>query len=97
MTERATNDELAKEAEYWNNGVLTPAGWMPVKKLKSLEEHNKAVLFDESKIRPPQGNGIACPKCGAELRDDNDGVVLTSNPPQFHVHCSSCTWKGTRF
>ncbi len=41
-------------------------------------------------------NSIACPDCGAELVDTNRGVVLTSLPPQYAIHCPSCPFTGNR-
>ena len=43
----------------------------------------------------PQPNGIACPKCGAELMD-TDGMILTSYPAQRNVKCSKCEYVGYR-
>jgi len=65
--------------------------------MKSLTDHNREAL--ERFNRPPElRNGIACPKCGAELRDDWTRV-LTSEPPQTPVFCSApgCGFKGSRF
>lgn len=62
--------------------------------LRSLEDHNAArVMFTFG----PAKNGIACPKCGAELIDTNPSVVLTSNPPRYLVHCEACDYSGTRY
>ena len=41
------------------------------------------------------GLGIACPQCGAELRDIDPLVTLTSNPPQKTVGCQ-CGYRGYR-
>jgi hypothetical protein len=62
--------------------------------MKSLEEFNRerAAAYDPL-IR---GNGIACPSCGGELRDDEPGAILTSCPPQMRVHCPACMFRGLR-
>ena len=68
------------------------------KKLKNLSEHNSQAsstqwaMMDSSPIL----NGIACPKCGAELYDSNPMVILTSMPAQKNVHCSKCDYVGYR-
>ena len=68
------------------------------KKLKILAEHNAQAsstqwaMMDSS----PKLNGIACPKCGAELYDSNPMVTLTSMPAQKNVHCSECDYIGYR-
>lgn len=68
-----------------------------MKKLKTLEEHNKhhspLYSFDLSK---PIKNGIACPKCGEELIDSNPMAVLCSNPPKKNIKCESCDYSGYR-
>ncbi len=64
--------------------------------LKSLEEHNAGIREIYTNINKATPNGIACPKCGAELRDTNPGILLTSNPPQHYVGCEKCGYSGTR-
>lgn len=66
-------------------------------KLRSLEEYNA----DRRATYEPRGqllNGIACPKCGAELADTNPNMIMTSNPPQTGVNCSdqACGYRGYR-
>ena len=63
--------------------------------LKTLEQANLDAFVRHASANKPRPSGIACPRCGAELFDNNDGVVLTSNPPQIGVHCA-CGHKGTR-
>lgn len=65
--------------------------------LVSLEDNNRSKLklfkqFDSA----PIPNGIACPECGSELVDSTPGLVLTSWPAQYRVHCQSCNYTGTR-
>jgi len=68
------------------------------KKLKNLDEynaqHNK--LHWHLNSNEPQLNGIACPKCGAELYDSNPMEILTSMPPKKKVRCSKCGYVGYR-
>jgi DNA-directed RNA polymerase subunit RPC12/RpoP len=70
---------------------------MKMKKLKTLEEHNKKhfplYTFDLSK---PLKNGIACPKCGDELIDSTPMSILASNPPKKDIKCESCDYSGYR-
>jgi DNA-directed RNA polymerase subunit RPC12/RpoP len=61
------------------------------KKLISLEEHNKIA----TQINETGGNGIACPNCGSELFDTE--LILLCNPPQYHIICQNCNYKGTRY
>ena len=67
--------------------------------MKTLDEFNDdrwrhhMALDDMNKPHP---NGIACPKCGAELWDSNPMMTLTSNPPKENVHCESCDYRGYR-
>lgn len=44
----------------------------------------------------PHPNGITCPNCGEELMDSIPMIILTSNPPQKKVCCSSCDYVGYR-
>lgn len=64
--------------------------------LKSLAEHNRQQHQLREQRSRPHPNGIACPKCGAELWDSAPMIVLTSNPPQKSVHCRECGYRGTR-
>jgi hypothetical protein len=66
--------------------------------LKDLEQHNKDVLAKFWPKEPgPQPNGIACPRCGAELLDTNPSAMLLTSPPQFNIHCPECPFTGTRY
>lgn len=69
-----------------------------MKKLKSLEQHNKETLDYMYQLNKPypRPNGLACPKCGCELMD-TDGNVLASHPPQRNVNCSKCDYRGYRY
>jgi uncharacterized protein with PIN domain len=70
-----------------------------MKHLISLADHNKSIsegvadpILNES--RP---NGIACPKCQAELLDVTPNLVLPDFPPlQKAVRCPKCGWYGQR-
>ena len=67
----------------------------PAKQLESLESYNKRKQALHSQILEV-GNGIACPKCGNEMRDNNAMVVKTSNPPVTGVYCPECGACATR-
>lgn len=56
--------------------------------MKSLEEHNAERMAQVHPFDKPVHNGIACPKCGAELFDSNPCVVLASYPAQKAIHCT---------
>jgi len=70
---------------------------MEKKELKSLEAYNQERFEQYNGISHPSHNGIACPKCGAELYDSNDGDVPKSYPPQRAVYCVKCDFRGLRF
>jgi hypothetical protein len=67
--------------------------------MKTLDEHNKErrAIYGaiQNAMTRPHKNGIACPKCGAELYDSDPGITLTSNPPQKNVRCD-CGFTGYR-
>lgn len=44
----------------------------------------------------PQGNGLACPSCGAELVDRDQNVLLLTCPPQIRVICLKCDFESAR-
>lgn len=66
--------------------------------LTMAEADDAARSFSRSrkggKVRVP--NGIACPQCGHELVDANQGIVLTSLPPRYIIECPQCRWRGNR-
>ena len=67
--------------------------------MKTLAEHNAERRADHDALRraqEPHANGLACPQCGKELWDSNPMMTLTSNPPQKHVHCPACQYRGYR-
>lgn len=71
---------------------------MSDKKLKNLEEHNKQRREKHTWLDgKPQHNGIACPKCGAELVDSRPGVVLTTYPCKVNIACPTCGYQGYRY
>lgn len=66
--------------------------------LKSLDEFNRereGWWIARSQGRR-EGNGIACPECGAELFDTYPSMELLSLPPKKDVYCVKCGFKGTR-
>jgi DNA-directed RNA polymerase subunit RPC12/RpoP len=64
--------------------------------LESLEDHNKRKHKEYQTSKQSQPNGIACPKCGAELVDTHPYLSLTSIPPQKDVNCTKCDYVGYR-
>lgn len=66
------------------------------KPLESLDDYNERMAKMIAALNTyPRPNGLACPKCGAELQD-SDGMVLTSHPAQRSVNCSKCDYQGYR-
>ncbi len=69
----------------------------------SLEDYNdkKEKAWELDKTSETPGNGIACPKCGAELHDvHTEGsfsqyLVLIIGPPTQRVACD-CGFRGIR-
>lgn len=49
-------------------------------------------------VKPPISgqNGIACPRCGNELTDDNREQLRLSQPPQLVIKCLFCGFSGFR-
>lgn len=66
------------------------------KAMPTLKDFDKARFAQHCSTNKPGPNGIACPKCGAELWDSNPSCMLTSSPPQFDVHCPVCNHRDTR-
>jgi hypothetical protein len=65
--------------------------------LISLEDFNQQALAKAFKrAQDPLLNGIECPQCGKELRDEDPNMQMLSNPPQTHVRCT-CGFRGNRF
>ena len=64
----------------------------------SLDEHNysRASAQADAYSNDPKRNGIACPKCSAELFDSDPMTTLASCPPKKTVHCDSCSYVGYR-
>ncbi len=56
-----------------------------MKKLISLEDHNKTLLSYVKTILDT--NGIECPVCGKELYDP-EPFILASDPPQKRTKCT---------
>lgn len=76
-------------------------GFTCKKLLRSLEasdaiEGRKYWFVTKYEACVPTLNGIACPECGEELYDSDPGQTLTSHPPKKRIHCSNCTYNGTR-
>lgn len=60
----------------------------------SLAQYNLA--HSANGIGAPCRNGIACPRCSAELWDSSPMLSLTSFPSQKNVHCDACGFRGFR-
>lgn len=62
--------------------------------MKSIEEYNAEKQKDLLASMPkfPRPNGIKCPKCGEELFDIDDRVLL-SHPPKKNVKCLKCLYQ----
>lgn len=79
---------------------------VPENPLKTLNEHNADRLAMHEVYREknkPQPNGIECPECGKELRDSQPAVTIKEDengdaifPPQKHIHCPACGYRGYR-
>ncbi len=67
------------------------------KKLISLEESNNLSKAAYEKKNPPVQNGIACPKCQAELWDPTPAQLFNGAPPQVSTKCESCKFETTRY
>ena len=97
--EEAINDKPACETchEIWyvEHSKCLETKWED-RKMKSLDEFNEERRKLYSIGDDPIPNGIACPKCGAELLDSRPNVSLTSYPPQKNIHCSKCDYRGYR-
>lgn len=65
--------------------------------LRNLDEHNKSALDTNRLMTAGHPNGIACPKCGAEMWDTNPSVMLTSWPPRYSIHCPECGHTTIRY
>lgn len=71
---------------------------MEKRKLISLSEFNdrRRIQIREDWERRGRGNGISCPSCGFELFDSVGEGLMMSNPPQKHVECLECRYRGER-
>lgn len=69
---------------------------MTLRSIESWQEYRRKEheLLDFNRYRP-RPNGIACPKCSAEMVDTSPNISLTSNPPQKYVHCPACEFSTT--
>lgn len=69
---------------------------MRLRKLVSLKDHNRSRQESWAQHHGyPRRNGIACPNCGEEMMD-TDAYHLLTCPPQRHVNCPACDYKGLR-
>jgi len=71
---------------------------MENKKLIPLDQYNQKRREQYNFLSNAQlnKNGIACPKCSAELVDDDPSLLFMSCPPQQAIKCLTCNYSGTR-
>jgi hypothetical protein len=64
--------------------------------MKTLDEHNADIAERERAFREmaSDGAGVACPKCGTEMKERWPGTVNTSDPPTHWVDCPKCGYAG---
>lgn len=92
-TQIAERDYRAmKETETYDNLWKID---MEETKLISLEDWDSQQREVYQNINQPSKNGIACPECGKELFDTNNGIAYPTYPMQYPIHCK-CGWMGTR-
>ena len=53
-------------------------------------EENESRGKSEDKWKPLKRAGYVCPKCGQGTMKLDEGIVLTSNPPQYRYQCDKC-------
>jgi hypothetical protein len=71
---------------------------MAKKKLISLEAHMLAARQAWWPNCPKGPNGIACPNCGAELRDQGRPTEYMAGAPRgVYMACQGCDYKGSRY
>jgi uncharacterized protein with PIN domain len=68
------------------------------RQLITLEDHNAAILTSvaDPMLNESRPNGIACPKCSAELLDVTPGMVCAFAPLRKSVRCDKCGFLGDR-
>lgn len=68
------------------------------KKLVSLEAHMMAARQAWWPACPKGPNGIACPECRAELRDEGRPTAwMGSTPRGVYTACGQCDYRGSRY
>ena len=75
-----------------------PSGRTDPKDLVTLIEHNeyRRQLYYAEFDSEPRRNAIECPVCGNELYDPTPNTIMATLPPQKHIACSVCEYKGFR-
>jgi hypothetical protein len=71
-----------------------------MKMLRTIEQHNQAVLALKPKFcgsRQRNTTGIACPQCGTELVEASPQQRVPSNPAMTKVECLSCGYESNVF
>lgn len=60
--------------------------------LAGLDENGKPFRFHRG--RRPELLDVACDHCRTQLINPQPGMQTLSSPPQIHVACVGCGWKG---
>ena len=58
----------------------------------AFPEENESGGKSEDKWKPLKRVGYVCPKCGQGTMKLDEGIVLTSNPPQYRYQCDKCEY-----
>jgi hypothetical protein len=72
--------------ELQNNNIPLYAGISPMQ---------RACFREGLKSGYMKQIGYTCDYCRTELVYCNPHIQLQSNPPQYHVGCPGCGWRGT--
>lgn len=65
------------------------------KTLIPLDEYNKNQSKRHENDFKPRPSGIKCPRCGQELLEKTD-IMLLSCPPQAQLFCRKCTYVASK-
>ena len=67
-----------------------------LRKLEDFNAEQEREWNERYQTIEPHPNGIACPECGKELWDSSPAITLDSSPPEMHINCPACGYKGYR-
>ena len=56
----------------------------------AFPESNESREKSEDEWKPLKRVGYVCPKCGQGRMKLDEGIILTSNPPQYRYQCDKC-------